>query len=265
MSKEQDHTITVRDARGRYGRIRAQKVLDAKEVSQIKAHFKSLGEPAPKWLSLITSLPQEHGQYVWWRPGQFQADSCTVSLPANLGLDPDSLGWTAMMALREHIKQITAWLRGPGKGIGYWYSEEQAKPGSAHPIFDGSAAIEQFAKQGIRLEREATEQLFETDAYVIYSSTNDAYLTPTHLWKGLNRALILPTLEDAQRQIRAKPSFAQQGAIPVALTMRVNTPKLDAGSLGPKGRKALAIAQAQQMARGVEKAAPGTQRPRKRL
>lgn len=256
--------VEVRDNQGRYGRLDFFRVFKQKEIDEIYTWHTTHSQTPPAWLSIVQSLPlgphdESRG---WWKPCRFQKYSCMASLDETVLLNEDGLGWTAMRALREHQKDLIDWIDngpmyndwGEKRKIAQEFNWDLPNP------YEGSTVLNKIAAQGIVIEAEKVEEVLLAQCHVIYSQKNDAFLTAQHDRKGLNRAVLFTSAEDAEAIIRQRKITGAQVASTTLRVEHFHKPE----QLGPRARQAQTLQQAQMLENSTNKTV-SLSSPRKRL
>lgn len=237
--------VEIKDGKGRYGRIDFMLVFSKTEHSKIISWYQKHPDDKPEWLDLLDHLAvhPDTGDIGWWKPGRFQIKPCVETIPAKQKLDPGSLGWEAVAALRPYQKVMNEWidtalietkLGDLRKGYQEFLIGERAPQ-----ILEGSSMVGKIEKEGIQLIPESFEDILQTDCFVVYSAKSDSYLTNQYIWKGLNRAALFTSYEAAEKIIESR--FKNDRDIQIAkATLRIDTfPKPEI--LGSGAKKSLSF------------------------
>lgn len=256
--------IEVRDREGRHGKLVFTRFISQNDYENILDYYKSVKEPAPAWTALLPDLCRSSVNDIlgWWRPSEFKATSREVRVPQDLRLDPASLGWDAIRALRGYQAEIIDWIdNGPVETDMRWFREhrkEYAEKGTKVSLpspFENTSVVEKIEALGVELHEESVDQLLEVGCFVIYSGQYNAYLTPQHDWKALARALIFTTEEDAKKIITDRRLSAQVAQCNLRVDQFTFPDKL-----APQARHALANREAEELGRATSGDQPSARR-----
>lgn len=241
--------IEIRDGKGRWGRLDFAIFLNRDDAKQIKKYYKANPKSAPEWLPLIDRLSNNH-DLGWWRPSRFQQSSRSEEVPLNLTLDPASMGWEAMQALRAFKADIMDWIEnGPvntewRQTILYhreWERERGKKSADPTP-FEGVGILDKIESEKISIQDGDAQKTIETQCFAIYLN-DDAYLTPQKNRNTLDRAALYSSKEDAERVIK---EHGIDGAQVAVLNVRVDSFSLP-HKIGPVAARAMAEREAAQL------------------
>jgi hypothetical protein len=256
--------VEVRDNQGRYGRLDFVRVFKQKELDDIQAWYNNQHQTPPAWLSVAKSLPigPHNDTLGWWKPCRFQKSSCMVSLDEHVPLDEDGLGWSQMRQLRDHQKELIQWID-EGPVDTEWREQRKYYREQNYDLptpYEGSTVLNKIEAQGITIEAEKVEEILLVQCHVIYSQQNDAFLTAQHDWKGLNRAVLFTSAEDAETIIKQRKITGAQVASTSLRVDHFQKPE----QLGPRAQQAQALRQAEELDKNTEAPAP-SRSPRTRL
>lgn len=278
MTDDITQRVSIQDANGKYGRLRFSVLFKSNEWAALRGIAKTtLGDEI---VEAVDRLPRHkthndaHGAIGWWLPGDFQANPCEMEIPQETSCTIEGFGWDDALVLRKKNKQVLAFIDayadqneiGQRRKEQREYHEEfpQYAPSGGFRLFtpfEGTGAIKRMLDPAASITVESPEEFLEVGSAVIYSGDADAYLTPQSMWKGLNRARLFVSAEEAGEYIKSnKLARCTVAVVRTRVEMFVNPDQL-----GAKARRAMSHRQAQEMSEALEDTPAAIQSPRRRI